>query len=119
MLAITLLLAFAFPLAVPLIAATADSADSLPSCCRMHGAHKCSMTRASGTGTLPAFRSSSCPLYPTPPRLIRNIPATLGISLPLSVHPTYSTAQVTFWQGPYSLSMPGANLKRGPPTFLA
>ncbi len=42
-LAITLLLAFGFPLVAPAFAATPNSEASLPACCRSHGAHHCAM----------------------------------------------------------------------------
>jgi hypothetical protein len=119
MLAITLLLAFAFPFALPLIAATADPEASLPSCCRMHGAHTCSMTRTPGTAALPAFRASPCPLYPNTLKFLRITPATVGISLPLSAQPTYTAAQVIFRPSPARIPTPAANLKRGPPALLA
>lgn len=118
MLAITLLLAFAFPLALPLLADTADPETSLPACCRMHGAHKCSMTRIPGTAALPLFRSSPCPLYPTAFTPLRITPASLAISLPPSVQTAYTAAPPIFRPSVARVSVVTANPKRGPPTLL-
>ena len=40
---ILLLVAFALPLATPLLAAAQDDDAHLPPCCRRHGKHRCSM----------------------------------------------------------------------------
>ena len=65
-LAITLLIAFASPLIVPLFAATADPEASLPPCCRSHGKHHCAMMHMMlGANRGPAFTTPPCPLYPT------------------------------------------------------
>ena len=46
---ILLLVAFALPLAAPLLAAVQDDDAHLPPCCRRHGKHRCSMGVMAGT----------------------------------------------------------------------
>ncbi|MGO4515456.1 hypothetical protein AB4Y89_06680 [Terriglobus sp. 2YAB30_2] len=46
---ILLLVAFALPLATPLLAAMQDDDAHLPPCCRRHGKHRCSMGMMAGT----------------------------------------------------------------------
>lgn len=46
---ILLLIAFALPLATPLLAAVQDDDAHLPPCCRRHGKHRCSMGMMAGT----------------------------------------------------------------------
>jgi hypothetical protein len=48
LLSILLLVAFALPLATPLLAAMQDDDAHLPPCCRRHGKHRCSMGMMAG-----------------------------------------------------------------------
>ena len=49
---ILLLVAFALPLATPLLAAMQDDDAHLPPCCRRHGKHRCSMGMMGKAGTM-------------------------------------------------------------------
>ena len=119
-LAITLLIAFVSPFAAPLLAATAGPEASLPSCCRMHGAHRCAMMHMRGASGGPAFHAPPCPFYPiatTPPRLHT---ATHAVSLSASIQdrrdpaPAASSPRRT-----PRIFVASAHLKRGPPALLA
>src|SRR5258708_3320183 len=92
-LAITLLLAFGWPLVAPLFAATSDPQASLPACCRLHGAHHCTMTASPGTETGPAFKAPPCPFYPAAISPVRIADASLASSLPPSAEPIHQLAQ--------------------------
>ncbi len=118
MLAITLLIAFGSPLVLPLFAASADPQASLPACCRMHGAHHCTMVIAHDNSG-PAFHAPPCPNYPaasTPPRLAG---ASLATVPPDSIELHRNRATITATPRPAQTFSPSSNLKRGPPTLLA
>lgn len=120
-LAITLLIAFGFPIVSPAFAATADPEASLPPCCRSHGAHHCAMIHlmlAASTG--PSFNAPPCPYYPTPSTSPRTAAASLAA-------PTHLTAAQLLAPAPRaaaahhaaSIFISSANHKRGPPSLLA
>lgn len=120
-LAITLLIAFGFPLVAPVFVATADPEASLPPCCRSHGAHHCAMMHMmlmASTG--PVFTPPPCPFYPAPATPVRVATASLVAPLHLFVEsiadPAPLAASPRRATRTYVLS---ANLKRGPPTILA
>lgn len=121
-LAITLLLALAAPLAQPVFAAaTRDPEASLPACCRRHGAHRCAMMAAMLRAlNHPAFASRPCPFYPSPATQPQSAAASLTAALGLAVDrlrrgalpaPTARAAHPSFTAC--------SNLKRGPPTLPA
>jgi len=119
MLAITLLIAFGFPLVLPLYAATADSESNLPACCRSRGAHHCAMVHLIlGAPAGPAFQAPPCASYPAPtvPRVATasQISAPPSVDFrrdlaPLAALPRRAASSISF----------SANLKRGPPALLA
>ena len=118
MLAITLLIAFGFPLVAPAFAATADPEASLPSCCRSHGAHHCAMmhTLLPARSGQPAFVPPPCPFYPAATTVPRLADATLAS--PPAVANTLPRTPATVAAAPRRTILtflPSANLTRGPP----
>jgi hypothetical protein len=119
-LAITLLIAFASPLAAPLLAATNDPDASLPSCCRTHGAHHCAMMHLRGMSGGPAFYAPPCPFYPSATTAPRLLNASLVASLTASVQVRRDPAPpASSPRRAARILSASANLKRGPPTPLA
>jgi hypothetical protein len=119
-LAITLLIAFASPLAAPLLAATAGPEASLPSCCRTHGAHACAMMHLRGISSGPAFHAPPCPFYPTATTAPRLLAASLAASLSASVQDRRDPAPPA--SSPIRAArvfVASAHLKRGPPALFA
>jgi hypothetical protein len=119
-LAITLLLAFASPLVVPLCAATADPEAGLPACCRSHGKHHCAMMHmmlAANRG--PALTTPPCPLYPAAIHLPALATAMLTVVRPLSVVPMRAPAPPSLSPRRAFVFSPSANLNRGPPALPA
>jgi hypothetical protein len=126
-LAITLLLAFGSPLAIPLIASATDlqskdAQSNLPACCRRNGKHHCDMTMATalaGVNSGPALQAQPCPLYPSPSTPLRLATATLTPAPTLAI----ALIRATPPRAPSLLransSAPSANQKRGPPTLPA
>jgi hypothetical protein len=127
-LAITLLIAFGSPLAVPLLAAAADlqskdAQSSLPACCRRNGKHHCAITMAAAlasvNGSSPAFQAPPCPLYPsssTLPTLVTaalTTPRTFSVALLRATPPRASSLLRAH------SSIPSSNHQRGPPALLA
>jgi hypothetical protein len=119
LLALTLLIAFGFPLVAPLFAATVDPEASLPSCCRSHGAHQCSMMHMRSPSSGTAFQTPPCPSYPTASTPLRIAAASLASPLRITVEQLSTTAPLA--PNPYrALTFStSANLKRGPPTRLS
>jgi hypothetical protein len=121
-LAITLLIAFGFPLVAPVFAATADPEASLPPCCRSHGKHHCAMMHMMLLAAMshPAFQAPPCPFYPSTATAPRLVTATIAAALPPSVEirrdPAPSGASP---RRAACTSAPSANLKRGPPSHSA
>ena len=119
-LAITLLIAFGFPLLAPAFAATADPEASLPPCCRSHGAHHCAMMhRMLAASNGPSFNAPPCPFYPTPSTLPRTAAASLAASPRLARAQLLAPAPRTV--SPLraaAIFIASANLKRGPPALL-
>jgi hypothetical protein len=126
-LAITLLIAFGSPLAVPLLASAADlqgkdAQSKLPICCRRNGNHHCAQTMATalaGVDDGPAFQAPPCPLYPSPGTPLRPAAATLTPAPALAIALLRATplrAPSLFRANPCA---PSANQKRGPPALLA
>ena len=117
MLAITLLIAFGFPLVLPLYAATADPESSLPACCRSQGSHHCAMVHLNPGA--PALQAPPCASYPAPSiappvatasLIVAPLSAEIGLQpAPLVTIPARAARSFSF----------SANLKRGPPTRLA
>ena len=119
-LAITLLLAFASPLVVPLCAASADPEAGLPACCRRHGMHHCAMMHmmlAANRG--PAFTTPPCPLYPTAIHLPALATAILAAARPLPAVAMRTAAPAIPSPRRAVVFSPSANLNRGPPTLPA
>ena len=118
MLAITLLIAFGSPLVLPLFAATADPQAGLPACCRMHGAHHCTMLMP-GANTSPAFHAPPCRLFPTTSTPLRLATASLVVRLLASIKLRRDPAPITASPRPARTFSPSSNLQRGPPALLA
>jgi hypothetical protein len=120
-LAITLLIAFGFPLVAPLLAATADPEASLPPCCRTHGAHHCAMMHSMmlALSGEPAFVPLPCPFYPAPATPVRIATASLDIAQPPSVALFRTSAPLPATPRRAARTfLASANLKRGPPALL-
>jgi hypothetical protein len=118
-LAITLLIAFAFPLAAPLFAATSDPQAFLPACCRTSGAHHCAMIHMRHMSGDPAFHAPPCPFYPNATTAPRLSTASLVASLPHSVQVRRDSAPPASSPRPAArIFAASANLKRGPPTHF-
>ena len=119
-LAITLLLAFASPLVVPLCAATADPEASLPACCRSHGKHHCAMMHMMlAANRSPALTTPPCLLYPTAIHLPALATAMLTAVRPLSVVSMRTPAPPNPSPRRAFVFSPSANLNRGPPALPA
>jgi hypothetical protein len=120
-LAITLLIAFGFPLLAPAFAATADPEASLPPCCRSHGTHHCAMMhRMLVASNGPSFTPPPCPFYPTPSTSPRTVAASLAAPPRLAEAQLLAPAPRT--ASPHRAAatfIASANLKRGPPALLA
>jgi hypothetical protein len=119
-LAITLLLAFASPLVVPLFAATADSEAGLPACCRSHGKHHCAMMHmmlAASSG--PALSAPPCPFYPAAINLPALATAMLATVRLLSAVPIRTAAPLIPSPRRAFVYSSSANLNRGPPALSA
>ena len=117
-LAITLLIAFAAPLLLPLFASAATPQSSLPACCRMHGAHHCTMLAPLTPGA-PAFQGAPCASYPNASTAPRLATASLTAVLALTAEQLRKPAPLSS-----AATLPGerfasANQKRGPPHPLA
>ena len=118
LLAITLLIAFGSPLALPLLASRTDAQRSLPACCRRNGAHRCTGMALSATDG-PAFKAPPCPVYPspsTPP--LRLAAAVLAAALATTAEPLRAAAPPALSRPRAHSSIPSANPQRGPPALL-
>ncbi len=119
-LALTLLLAFASPLVVPLFAAaTTDPEASLPPCCRSHGKHHCAMMHMMLANRSPAFTTPPCPLYPTAINLPALATAMPAAARPLSLAPMRTPAPPILTPRRAHGFTPSGNLNRGPPDLLS
>lgn len=119
-LAITLLIAFVSPLAAPLLASTAGSDASLPSCCRAHGTHACAMMHRRGNSGSPAFYAPPCPFYPAATAAPRLPAASLAALLSATVQDRRGPAPpASSPRGAPRVFVARAHLKRGPPARLA
>lgn len=119
-LAVTLLIAFVSPLVTPLLAATSGSEASLPSCCRMHGAHACAMMHLRGNSSSSAFHAPPCPFYPAAATAPSLFAAALATSLCASIQDRRDPAPPA--SSPRRAArafVASAHLKRGPPALLA
>ncbi len=118
-LAITLLIAFAFPLAAPIFAATSNPQVLLPACCRTNGAHHCAMMHMRDMSGNPAFHAPPCPFYPnatTAPRLLTaSIATSLAASAEIRRDPAPAASSP---RRAACILAASANPKRGPPTHL-
>ncbi len=116
-LAITLLIAFGFPIVAPAFAAAPNSEASLPACCRTHGAHHCAMLHVElSPSSGPSLNAPPCPCYPAPSTAPRTTTASLTASPHLTTQQNRSLAPLT--ATPRRAARPflaSANLKRGPP----
>jgi hypothetical protein len=123
-LAITLLIAFGFPLAQPILAATADPEAQLPACCRRHGAHHCGMRMAAmmammaASNSGPTFTAPPCPFYPAPATTPQFSAATIRTSRPQIAGPLPipATLAAPGAHRPHTI-LTSANPKRGPPSI--
>jgi hypothetical protein len=125
-LAITLLIAFAAPLAQPILAATVDAESQLPACCRRHGKHHCSMRMAdmmrmmAAANSAPALEAPPCPLYPAPATAPTFATASIHTALPPRVKLLRALAPLAPANSrPAQTFTASANLKRGPPALTA
>jgi hypothetical protein len=119
-LAITLLIAFGFPLVAPLFAATADPEAALPPCCRSDGAHHCAMMHLRSRSSGPSLNTQPCPFYPAATTLPRLAAASLTAPVLLVAAPLRNPAPLAVAPRRAARTfISSANLKRGPPAFLA
>jgi hypothetical protein len=121
-LAITLLIAFGFPLVAPVFAATADPEASLPACCRSHGKHHCAMMHMMllAAYSSPFFNAPPCPFYPAAVTPQRIAPVSLTAPVTLAVEQLRSPAPLAAApRRALRAFIALANLKRGPPALLA
>jgi hypothetical protein len=126
-LAITLLLAFGSPLAIPLLASVADlqskdAQSSLPACCRRNGKHHCALTMATalaGVNNGPAMQAPPCPLYPSPSTLPTLVTAALTTPRTFSVALLRATPPRASSLLRACSTIPSSNHQRGPPALLA
>ena len=115
-LAITLLIAFGFPLVAPAFATTPNSEASLPACCRSHGAHHCAMLHMLGASSSPSLNAPPCPFYPAPSTTPRTASASLTASLRLTTQQNRALAPLPATpRRAVRTFLASANLKRGPP----
>jgi hypothetical protein len=118
-LAITLLIAFGFPILAPAFAATPDPEASLPACCRSHGAHHCAMMHLTQT-TGPSLNAPPCPFYPGPSTSPRTAAASLTAAPSLTAAQLLAAApRAATPNRAAPIFISSANLKRGPPSLLA
>jgi len=116
-LAITLLIAFGSPLAVPLLAFPSDSLRLLPACCRRNGAHRCSgMAVSAASG--PALQAPPCPVYPSPSTPLRLAAAVLAAAPATGAEPLHTSGPPAPSRPRAHSSIASANPKRGPPALL-
>jgi hypothetical protein len=118
-LAITLLIAFGFPLVAPAFAPIPNSEASLPACCRSHGTHHCAMMHFAQT-TGPSFNAPPCPFYPSPSTSPRTAAASLTAAPSLTA--AHLLAPAPRAASPYRATpifITSANLTRGPPSLLS
>jgi len=121
-LAITLLIAFGFPLFAPVFAATADPEANLPACCRSNGKHHCAMMHMMlmAAYNSPSFNAPPCPFYPAAATPQRLVPASLTTPVTLAVAQLRTPApSPAAPRRAIPTFLASANLKRGPPTFPA
>jgi hypothetical protein len=116
-LAILLLAAFGLPVVAPLLASGQDLEQSLPACCRRHGAHHCMM----GTTTSTPAVTAACPSFPRQTTVAPHLKLTgllaepVEITLPIATPSTPARAETQ-----RRLSRERSRQTRGPPanTFL-
>jgi hypothetical protein len=120
--AIMLLLLFSFPLASSLFAATRNSDEGLPACCRRGAKHHCMGGPAIGlqsTGNVPQFRPQTdrCPFLPYIAVSVRPdwgvVPVRGMIFAGLVSHP----AVIAQTQSKWRISRDRSRQKRGPPVL--
>ena len=116
--AILLVAMFSFSLIAP--AALADSASTVPACCRRGGKHHCANLEGHSASTSDvAVRGSRCAEFPTEKALPGN--GAVGLS---GAGPAIAVlVRLTAYQAPSELpasdSYSRAGQKRGPPLFLS
>jgi hypothetical protein len=119
LLAISMLMFFGLPFALPLFGARAAEA-SLPICCRRNGKHHCAMASMdSYTGRSTSIVTERCPYSTaTPPMLVlRSFTPTTAASVFAGIahHPAISAQTEAQWR----VSFDRTRQKRGPPIEIA
>lgn len=117
LLAISLLILFGLPFALPLLGANAADAE-LPVCCRRNGKHHCAMMREFSPSKVSVGTvREKCPYSIAPPATIilpaYIPPASASIFAGVTRHPAVA-AQV---EAQFRISFDRARQKRGPPTI--
>jgi hypothetical protein len=115
LLAILLLAAFGLPVAAPLLASGQDLEQSLPACCRRHGAHHCMM----GTSTNAPAVSTSCPSFPRQAAVAPHLKLTgLLATPPLLTLPIATPLVAARAETQRRISRERTRRTRGPPAAL-
>ena len=116
--AILLVAMFSFSLIAP--AALAESASSLPACCRRGGKHHCANPEGHSSSTSDvAVRGSRCAEFPSEKGLRGMAPFGLAAAGPAIAVPVRLTVYQAPSESPASHSYSRAGQKRGPPLFLS
>jgi hypothetical protein len=115
--AILLVAMFSFSLIAP--AALADSASTMPACCRRSGRHHCANhdSHASSTSDV-AVQRARCSEFPSVKALPGNRSFELTAGSPAIAVLVRLIAYRAPWEAPASHSYSRAGQKRGPPFFL-
>lgn len=134
LLSILLLLAFAVPLATPLLAAMQDDDAHLPPCCRRHGKHRCSMGMMASSSSMQAMAAAmqntepEHPHFATPVEKCPYCPASVDApQLPVATLPFFASLPAIPHSRDHIYAQPRAlklslhtvsDSERGPPSFL-
>jgi hypothetical protein len=118
MLAVTLLIAFGFPLAAQVLGASPDSDANLPACCRRHGKHHCSAEMGTAVSSGPTFQAPPCPGYPTPASQSDSIAVWLSAPMQIAIQSDRDSALSDLRGRPAQIFAASAHLTRGPPARL-
>ena len=118
-LASLLLVLFTSPVIEPLL--RAETAPSLPACCRLKGKHHCSLPSAQESSTDPGFKAvqPKCCYYP----MAMSVSGQWMIALPSHLQAVHNSvvcdyATLAWAEAGRRVSFSRSRQKRGPPTSL-